>query len=95
MIVDIRQTGGLAGLTRRGTLDTATLDPGVAADVEGALRSLLASPAVGSAPQPDRLVYELAINDGAAPQTVKVNERDIPAPLLPLLGEAIAQGTIA
>jgi len=94
VLVEVCQRGGFAGLTRRGSFDTATLPSEQATPADEALRRLLETPAV-AAPQPDRFVYELTIHDGAATRDVEVNERDVPAALQPLLAAAIQRGEIS
>jgi hypothetical protein len=92
MRVEIRQTGGLAGLTRRGEFDTTSLAPGEALDVEEAIRRLLDAPPGGSARHPDSFTYELAVTDGTTSRTVTVGEREVSEPLRKSVHDALVQG---
>jgi hypothetical protein len=61
MIVTVTRSGGFAGLTKRGELDTAGLPD--ADRLESAARALAAKELGSGRPQPDRYVYRLEVRD--------------------------------
>ncbi|GAA1595918.1 MULTISPECIES: protealysin inhibitor emfourin [Kribbella] len=77
MIVTVTRSGGFAGLTKRGELDTAGQPD--ADRVESAARALAAKDLGSGRPQPDRYVYRLEVRDGqsAAVTQHTVAEQDV------------------
>ncbi|MER7247120.1 protealysin inhibitor emfourin [Kribbella sp. NPDC000426] len=61
MIVTVTRSGGFAGLTKHGELDTS--DQPDAAKLEDAVRALGAKDLGSGRPQPDRYVYRLVVRD--------------------------------
>jgi hypothetical protein len=79
LIVTVTRSGGFAGLTARGELDT-----GAAPDrerLEAAVRALEAADLGSGRPQPDRYVYRLEVRNapGADPVLYTVAEQDLDA----------------
>jgi hypothetical protein len=79
MRVSLVRTGGVAGMRRQVSLDTATLDPARASEIErlveaARLKSLPAANARSG--QPDRFQYALTVDDGKQTQTVHFGERE-------------------
>jgi hypothetical protein len=66
MIVSVTRSGGFAGLTRRGEIDTAGQPD--ADRLEDAIRALAAKDLGSGRPQPDRYVYRLEVRDADAAQ---------------------------
>jgi hypothetical protein len=63
VIVKVTRSGGFAGLTRQGELDTsAQADAG---RLEAAVRALGGKDLGSGRPQPDRYVYRLEVRDAA------------------------------
>ncbi|GAA1583970.1 hypothetical protein GCM10009804_45410 [Kribbella hippodromi] len=80
MIVTVTRSGGFAGLTKHGELDTSA-EPD-ADRLEAAARALEAKDLGSGRPQPDRYVYRLEVRDDqdAAQQAVHtVAEQDVDA----------------
>ncbi|MGW6194927.1 protealysin inhibitor emfourin [Kribbella sp. NPDC055110] len=79
VIVSVTRTGGFAGLTKQGELDTSGQPD--ADQLEDAVRALGAKDLGSGRPQPDRYVYRLevrdAADDGATQHTVA--EQDVDA----------------
>ena len=89
MRVELVRTGGFANLRFAAAVDDAALP----AEERDDLRALVAAsgfwslPAVvaTSSPSPDRLRYELTVEDAPLRRSVVVSEPDVPAPLAPLV----------
>ena len=60
MKLTLKQSGGLAGITRRFVLDTAALAAG-REEVEALARAVIAQPIASGAPLPDAMAYTLSI----------------------------------
>ncbi|TCC07622.1 protealysin inhibitor emfourin [Kribbella soli] len=63
MIVSVTRSGGFAGLTKQGELDTSSQPD--ADRLEAAVRELGAKDLGTGRPQPDRYVYRLEVRDAA------------------------------
>jgi hypothetical protein len=89
MIVTVTRTGGFAGLTTHGELDTAS-EPD-AAEVEAAVHSLAGRSLGTGRPQPDRYVYRLEVRNTAdAPPTHHtIAEQDVDESTAWLLGRVL------
>ncbi|TCC15369.1 protealysin inhibitor emfourin [Kribbella sindirgiensis] len=61
MIVSVTRSGGFAGLTKHGELDTS--DQPDADRLEAAVQELVAKDLGTGRPQPDRYVYRLEVRD--------------------------------
>lgn len=91
MHVQVVRRGGIAGVVLRGEADIAELAG--AADVEGLLRSL----PFGRRPapvRPDRFLYEITVTEGGRSRSAQLGESELPEGLRPLVGAALAHGTI-
>ncbi|MBT0769149.1 hypothetical protein KIH74_09480 [Kineosporia sp. J2-2] len=81
MLITLRRSGGFAavpGLSRKLSVDTATLPKGEAEELESAVRAVRVdqlaaqpTPAPGAG---DRYVYDLTVADGTTTHTVTVTE---------------------
>jgi hypothetical protein len=90
--VDVTRSGGYAGLTLHGTLDTETLAASERSAAEAALERVAAadSPPTGA----DRFQYDLAITDQhGATRRLTLFEPDVPAELRAVLGRVLTSGT--
>jgi hypothetical protein len=86
MRVHVRRSGGFAGLTLEGELDTATLEPAERASAEHTLGGLRATSERTPPPGPDRYQYDLTIStDDGETRRVMLHEPDVPADLRDLL----------
>ena len=78
MIVSVTRSGGFAGLTKQGELDTSSQPD--ADRLEAAVRELEAKDLGTGRPRPDRYVYRLEVRDAAADVTQHtVAEQDVDA----------------
>ncbi|NIK59423.1 protealysin inhibitor emfourin [Kribbella shirazensis] len=79
MIVTVTRSGGFAGLTKHGELDTAGQPD--ADRLEDAVRSLGAKNLGSGRPQPDRYVYRLEVRDAQDADATQhtVAEQDVDA----------------
>src|SRR3954454_12944270 len=84
--IELVRSGGVAGVTRRWSLDSKDLSAGEAAEVERLLTTLddLAEqpPQAGGA---DRFQYDLRVTRGGRTRTVTLREGAIPAEIRPLI----------
>jgi hypothetical protein len=88
MRVHVRRSGGFAGLTLEGDIDTSALAPEERARVEQALGQL--QPARARPSSPDRFQYDLTITtDDGLRREVTLGESDVPDELEPLLAGAV------
>jgi hypothetical protein len=80
------RSGGVAGVTRRWSLDSKDLSADEAAEVE---RLLAALDTVPAQPLPgrgaDRFQYELRVTDGGRTRAVTLRDGAIPAEIQPLI----------
>jgi IMP dehydrogenase/GMP reductase len=90
MHIQVVRRGGIAGVTLRGEADSAEV---AGADVEEILRSL-PSGRPESPGRPDRFRYEITVTDGERSQTAHFAEDELPTGLRPLVGAALAHGTV-
>ena len=73
MLVTIARAGGLAGLVRETTLDSASLPPAAAARLRELFEALSRDPPTPPA-GPDELRYELTVVDGDAIWTLRTTD---------------------
>lgn len=95
MRIELRRTGGFAGLTREVSLDTADLAREQATELEG-MAAEADLPAISAGrPSPsrgvDRFTYDLTVEDGEQRHQVQVGDGAIPATLKPLLDRLSAE----
>jgi hypothetical protein len=89
MRISFERTGGFAGISRKTTVDTATLPLKEAKElpllVEAA--DLFRLPAQITSPNPgsDRFQYRLTVEDNGKQNTVTVSEAALPGTLRPLI----------
>lgn len=83
--IELVRSGGVAGVTRRWSLDSEDLGAEEAAELERLLGALDDVPAAATPPGPDRFQYELRVTRGGRTRTVTVHEGAIPAELRPLI----------
>ena len=70
--IEFERSGGVAGISRRAVIDSAQLDPGKAAELEGLLSAAVgASSAPGG---PDRFQYDLKIVRGGQEQSITLRD---------------------
>lgn len=91
MHVQVVRRGGIAGVVLRGEADIA--ERAGAGDVEGLLRSLPFGRRPAPA-RPDRFLYEITITEGGRSRSAQLGESELPEGLRPLVGAALAHGTI-
>lgn len=89
MRISFERTGGFAGISRKKTVDTASI-PANEADqlpslVEAADFFNLPEKITASTTQPDRFQYKLTIEDEKREHTVTVSETALPGTLRPLI----------
>ena len=77
MIVSVTRSGGFAGLTKQGELDTS--DQPDADRLEAAVQELVAKDLGTGRPQPDRYVYRLEVRDADDVTQHTVAEQDVDA----------------
>ncbi|MFN6569337.1 hypothetical protein A6770_25895 [Nostoc minutum NIES-26] len=89
MRISFERTGGFAGISKKTTVDTATLPPKEAKElpqlVEVADLFKLPEQIVSSNPQNDRFQYKLTVEDNGKQHTVTVSEAALPGTLRPLI----------
>ena len=85
--IELVRSGGVAGVTRRWSLDSKDLSAGEAAEVERLLAVLNDVPAQPSPPGrgADRFQYELRVTRGGPTGSVTLREGAIPAEIRPLI----------
>ncbi|MEA5605367.1 protealysin inhibitor emfourin [Nostoc sp. UHCC 0252] len=89
MRVSFERTGGFAGITKKTTVDTATVSPDEAATLLRLVEvaDLFRLPEIITSPNPqsDRFQYKLTIEDNGKHHTVTVSEAALPGSLRPLI----------
>ncbi len=96
MRIELRRSGGFAGLTRRVELDTAVLTEQQAAELEqlveaAQLDQLPVAPAP-AARGADRFQYDLVVRTDGAHHDVRVREGQVPPPLRRLIDRLLELG---
>jgi hypothetical protein len=85
--IELVRSGGVAGVSRRWSLDSKDLSVGEAAEFERLLAALDDVPA--QPPQPsrgaDRFQYDLGVKRGGRTRSVTLREGAIPAQIRPLI----------
>ncbi|WP_432874493.1 protealysin inhibitor emfourin [Kribbella sp. CA-245084] len=91
MIVTVTRSGGFAGLTKQGELDTS--DQPDATKLEDAVRALGAKDLGSGRPQPDRYVYRLEVRDAQDEDATHhtVAEQDVDATTAWLLDRILSR----
>ena len=89
MRIHFERSGGFAGLVQRFSVDTSTLGPEQADEIER-LVAAADLPRLAAHPPPpargaDRFQYDLTVSDGRDRHQVRVGEGSVPAQLRPLL----------
>ena len=89
MRISFERTGGFAGISKKTTVDTATLPPNQANElprlVEAADLFNLPEKITSPNPQVDRFQYKLTVEDQGKQHTVTVSEAALPGTLRPLI----------
>jgi len=89
MRISFERTGGFAGISKKTTVDTATLAPNEAQEllrlVEVADLFNLPERITSPNPQSDRFQYRLTVEDNGRQHTVTVSEAALPGTLRPLI----------
>ncbi|OUL23652.1 hypothetical protein BV372_29710 [Nostoc sp. T09] len=89
MRISFERTGGFAGISKKTTVDTATLPPNEANElprlVEAAGLFNLPEKITSPNPQVDRFQYKLTVEDQGKQHTVTVSEAALPGTLRPLI----------
>jgi Emfourin len=85
--------GGLAGVTVRGTFDTAESVHVPPEEIEHVLRSLPVGRRASVPRHPDSFQYELTVKDGR--RAAVLDESELPATLRPLVDAAVRRGRLA
>lgn len=88
MRVTFEQSGGFAGLLITKTIDSETLSPSEAEQLQQLVQSsdfFRLTPIAEAAPQPDRFEYSISIDSGNQSHTIDISETNIPDQLRPLL----------
>lgn len=93
MRLQIRRTGGIAGVTLRAQLDTEQMGAEQAAQVHHAIRDL-AGRKDTAPPHPDAFRYEITQLDDPSQAPIILNEHAIPTELNELIHGATAAGEI-
>jgi hypothetical protein len=93
MRVDVARRGGLAGITLRGSMDTAELPAEAAGGAEAALREMRVDQPPSPPGHPDSFQYEITFQheDGGS-RCVVLDESELPEALRPLVDAALARG---
>src|SRR5512143_529191 len=79
MRVCLVRTGGVAGMRREASLDTKTLDPAKAGEIERLLQAAgleKLPPADSRRREPDRFQYAITVNDGKQERTIRFGEQE-------------------
>ena len=93
MRVQITRRGGLAGIPLSAELDTASFQQDTAAQLEQALRELLARGKHRTVPtHPDAFEYEISLPERG--QSTRVGESELPPQLQPLLQRLATEGQL-
>jgi hypothetical protein len=90
--VQIKRSGGIAGLTLAAEVDTSRLDADTAARVEQAVENVVESPPEPTPAQPDRFHYEITLPDRG--KSVRLPEQQLPSDLAPLIEQLSEKGEI-
>jgi hypothetical protein len=89
MQIAFERSGGFAGVTLGVSVDTATLPPGEAQEIEGLVRQAnffeIPSQSQTAGRGADRFQYDLTISDGSQRHHVTVGETAVPDTLRPLV----------
>lgn len=100
--IRLERSGGFAGMTKRASVDTATLPPEQAREITDLLGKVdLASvsggsPAASLRPPPrgaDRFQYDVTISEGGREHHLSVSDADMPGDLKPLIASVMKHST--
>lgn len=94
MQVEVARRGGLAGVTVRGTADTAHLPPDAAAAAEAALQRLPFDRPPSPPRHPDSFQYEITLGNGGTRRSVVLDEAELPEAVRPVIDAAVAHGRL-
>jgi hypothetical protein len=87
--ISLVRTGGVAGMRREATIDTADLGPRDSEEIHRLVNAAADEPAAAKAPEPahgpDRFHYTLTIEDGGRRRALTFAEERTPERLRPLL----------
>jgi len=82
MKVSLRRTGGFAGLTLRSEIDASQLEPKKSAELERLVERLPADhqprAAAAGRTMPDAFQYEVTVDDGSGPRTLRGSDGAMP-----------------
>lgn len=96
MIIELKRTGGFAGIPLNIVCDTTQLDleecNSILAMVESADFFSLPDKIPPTHPKIDRVFYRITVEKPDARHTVEVSESDVPEPLQPLIRRVIILG---
>lgn len=88
MRITFEQSGGFAGLIRTKTIDTSTLSPPDAQQVQRLIDAadfFRLPDSIEADVQPDRFQYYITVEDGDRHHSVEISETNIPPTIRPLL----------
>ena len=89
MRISLVRTGGVAGMRREATIDTADLGPGDSDEIHRLVNAAADEPAAAKTPEPargpDRFHYTLTIEDRGQRRALTFAEERTPERLRPLL----------
>lgn len=84
MIIKLTRTGGFTGIALKKTIDTKTLTPEKAKEIEQLVQSSTSkveeskSANLNPKAQPDRFIYTISIQNEAISQNLTVDEKSMP-----------------
>lgn len=94
MHVEVARSGGLVGLTVRGTFDTTELPERVAGLVEDALDRLPFGRPPAAPQHPDSFQYEITVTDVHRRRSALLDEAQLPEVLRDVADTALARGEL-
>jgi hypothetical protein len=88
MQVSLERSGGFTGISLSITVDTATLPPDQATQLDHLVKTadfFNLPTTIDSPTQPDRFQYQVSVQEGDRQHTVMIRETAVPANLKPLI----------
>jgi hypothetical protein len=86
----VRRSGGLAGLTRQGTADTADLPKAARISAEEALLALPFGRGYPAVSHPDSFRYEVSVENGSNRRSALIDESEVTPALQQLVTMALS-----